>query len=103
MEKVWIFAAPGNGASSYHLPSGVFTAPEQAEEWIHTHKLTGFLIAYPINCGTLDWAIEYTSNERERRTLEKRRLHPAFTASFASHMQEYYEYDRGKRIERKSQ
>ncbi|NOK58481.1 MAG: hypothetical protein GFH27_549279n287 [Chloroflexi bacterium AL-W] len=101
MEKIWVFTAPGNGTSSYHLPSGAFTTSEQAEEWIHTYKLTGILIAYPINYGTLDWAIEHASNERERRMLEKRRLHPAFIASFASNMQEYHEYDRGRRVERK--
>lgn len=52
METVWIFTAP-----KAKFPSGAFTGREVAERWIHQHRLSGTLTAYPVDVGVYDWAV----------------------------------------------
>jgi len=51
--SVWVFNSTNKG-----LPGGIFDNLKLAEKWIAKNKLTGTLTQYPVNQGTLDWAIQ---------------------------------------------
>lgn len=49
---VWVF----NGEDC-KLPAGIFTTKAAAEDWIHTHQLSGTLSEFPLDEGTYDHAV----------------------------------------------
>lgn len=86
MSFIWIFNGPRSP-----FPSGVFTERETAERWIRDHRLSGILTAYPVDCGTYEWAVSmgYFSPKREdKRSAE-------FIQQFSSAAQEHYHYENG--------
>jgi hypothetical protein len=86
--RLWVFRGGDVGKIS-----GVFTTKLLAEEWIHQHRLSGTLRAYPVNMGVYDWAISreflVPKNDFERS--------PEFIADCVRASQEYYVYEDGKR------
>lgn len=88
METVWIFTAP-----KAQFPSGVFTGREVAERWIHQHRLSGTLTAYPVDVGVYDWAVSgghFAPKRDDQRS-------PEFIQRFSSATQEHYHYEGGHR------
>lgn len=86
METVWIFTGP-----RAQFPAGIFSAREKAEEWIHQHKLSGTLTAYPFDVGVYDWAVTgglFVARRDDQRT-------PEFIQRFSSASQEHYHYENG--------
>jgi hypothetical protein len=86
MGFIWIFNGP-----KASFPSCVFTARETAEAWIREQGLSGMLTAYPVDCGTYQWAVGmgYFSPQREdQRSAE-------FIQQFSSASLEHYHYENG--------
>lgn len=85
--RLWVFRGGDVGKIS-----GVFTPKLLAEEWIHQHRLSGTLRAYPVNTGVYDWAVSQEvlvpKNDFERS--------PEFIADCVRASQEYYVYEGGK-------
>jgi hypothetical protein len=90
---VWVF----NGAGSGRFPGGVFTTVENAERWIAKNKLTGVLTAYPVDQGSLDWALSNDCTGLSEAKLPSKRNDPAFVGSFFSAAQEHLHYEEGRR------
>jgi len=49
--SIYVFNGGGN------FPSGIFSSPEKAEEWISANGLTGILTEYAVDFGAYDWSI----------------------------------------------
>ncbi|MDT7517887.1 hypothetical protein RAE19_03885 [Rhodoferax sp. TBRC 17660] len=83
---VWIF----NGHKAA-FPSGVFAHREQATNWIAQHKLSGVLTEYPVDTGTLDWAItnQFFLPKKPEHSQAK------FIQSFTSSRQRHEHYEEG--------
>jgi len=85
-DYVWVFN--GEGGS---FPSGVFRTKEAASKWIGEHALTGVLTAYPLDEGTLDWAVRNgtfaVKSEKHRSSV--------FIQRFTSGAQAHYHFEHG--------
>ncbi len=88
---VWVF----NGAGG-RFPGGVFSSRDAAEAWIRANKLTGVLTAYPLDEGSLDWAIRHDLVNMKPEKLEAKRTDPAFIGSFSTASQEHFHYEDGE-------
>lgn len=89
ISTVWIF----NGSKAA-FPSGVFARKEQAASWIAEHKLSGVLTEYPVDTGTLDWAITnqfFTPRKPEHYEAK-------FIQSFTSARQAHEHYEAGELV-----
>lgn len=86
-ETVWVFH--GNEG---RFSGGAFTTRELAETWIHEHRLTGVLTAYPLDTGAYDWAV------RERLFAPTKPHHstPSFIGGFTSASQDHFHYEDGQ-------
>lgn len=91
MESVWIF-----NKNNSRFSGGVFAELMLAEEWIRKNKLTGVLTKYPLNQGTLDWAIANDAHSIKPEKLEEKRKQPNFIGSFTTAMQEHFHYENGQ-------
>ena len=83
---VWVFN--GDGAT---FPSGVFRKKDAATEWIKKNALTGVLTAYPLDEGTLDWAIKggtFVVKSEKQRSAE-------FIQKFTSGAQIHIHFEHG--------
>lgn len=92
-QKIWVF----NGAQT-QFSGGVFDDLDKAEFWIKENKLTGLLTAYPLNQGTLDWAIENNMVNMTPEKLAEKQQNPKFVAGFTSASMEHYHYEEGERV-----
>jgi|GEM_PF-488618 len=52
-DYIWIFSGEGSWS-----PTAVFHTFEEADTWIRSHKLKGYLSEYPIGISVYDWAIQ---------------------------------------------
>jgi hypothetical protein len=87
LEHVWVFNGDKN-----HFPSGVFRSRDDAEAWIHRHKLVGTLTQYPVGVGVYEWAVEsgrFTPKHDKHRS-------PEFIANFSNAAQEHHHYEPGR-------
>ena len=89
---IWVFTT-----AQGRFPGGVFSTLERAELWIAQHCLTGTLTAYPLDQGTLDWAIATGVTNLRADKLEQKRHNPSFIGSFSTASQEHYHYEDGLR------
>ncbi len=83
---VWVF----NGAGAT-FPSGVFRQKALAEAWIRSHSLGEVLTWYPLDAGTLEWAVEnghFKAKREEQSTA-------AFKGAFTSIAQPHFHYQHG--------
>ena len=92
-QMVWVFNGP-----KANFPGGIFDNLAQAEFWIKDNKLTGLLTAYPLNQGTLDWAIENDKVAMNSEKLEEKKNDPHFIAGFTSASMEHFHYENGEKI-----
>lgn len=95
-DQVWIFASPSQLNAAYRLPSGVFSKLDAAEAWISENRLTGVLVAYPVDRACIDWALE-NSNDDDKKKLKAKMNDASFIAEFSSDLQQHYFYDHGQR------
>jgi len=91
-KSVWVF-----NATNQRFSGGVFDKLTIAEEWIEDNKLTGILTKYPLNQGTLDWAIHNNMVNMKPEKLDVRKEDPDFIGGFTSASMEHYHYEDGKR------
>ncbi|RZL41138.1 MAG: hypothetical protein EOP00_25415 [Pedobacter sp.] len=89
---IWVFNTPKQSFSG-----GVFNNLLLAENWIRTNKLNGTLTKYPINQGTLDWAIKNDFVGMKPEKLELKKVDPDFIGGFTSASMEHYHYENGNR------
>jgi hypothetical protein len=83
---VWIFTG-----SKATFPCGVFSQREQATSWIAINMLSGVLTEYPLDTGTLDWAVsnDFFSPKKPEHTQAN------FIQSFTSARQRHEHYENG--------
>jgi hypothetical protein len=86
---VWVFS----GAKG-RFPGGIFSSPQNAEEWIRVNCLTGLLTKYPLDQGSFDWAQQ--QGFVSPKLLD--RADSEFVASFSSASFEHYHYEDGDRV-----
>jgi len=91
-KAVWVFNSP-----SSRLSGGIFEQLELAEEWIKRNNLTGVLTKYPLNTGTLDWAIENNAVNIKAEKLKEKVKDPDFIGGFTSASMEHYHYENGQK------
>lgn len=89
---VWVFNSP-----KQPLSGGIFESLSLAETWVKRNKLTGMLTKYPINQGTLDWAIQNNLVNMKPEKLDAKKEDPDFIGGFTSASMEHYHYENGKR------
>jgi hypothetical protein len=88
LDSVWVF----NGAQSA-FPSGIFSAREEADAWIHKHSLTGTLTQYPLDVGMYDHALAAGSfsPKKPEHTMSN------FIARFSGGGLDHFHYENGAR------
>lgn len=89
-QYVWVF----NGVGGC-FPSGVFTDLEIAKQWIFRNALTGVLTAYPLNQGSLDWAMANDCTNISPAKLSSKVADPGFVGSYSSASQEHLHFELG--------
>ena len=89
---VWVF----NGANQ-RFAGGIFENIKTAEQWIASNKLTGTLTKYPLNTGTLDWAIKNDLVNMKPEKLEEKRTDPDFIGGFTSASMVHFHYENGEK------
>lgn len=92
IKTVWVFNSPNSKFSG-----GVFEQLEAAEEWIERYNLTGVLTKYPLNMGTLEWALENDSVDMKPEKLKEKQTDPEFIGGFTSASMEHYHYENGQK------
>ncbi|TPE46425.1 hypothetical protein FJM65_00565 [Pontibacter mangrovi] len=92
MKVVWVF-----NTSNSSFSGGIFEDFEVAEAWIKKNKLTGTLTKYPLNKGTLEWAIENDCVGIKPEKLKEKMKSPEFIGGFTSASMEHYHYEAGYR------
>lgn len=91
-KTVWVF-----NSSNSRFPGGIFEQLEKAEEWIKRNRLSGLLTEYPLNKGTLEWAIENDAVNMRAEKLEEKVNDPGFIGGFTTASMEHYHYENGQR------
>jgi hypothetical protein len=89
-KSVWVFNASNKG-----LPGGIFENLNLAEKWISKNRLTGTLTRYPVNQGTLDWAIQNNMVNMKPEKLKAKVEDPDFIGDFTTASMEHYHYENG--------
>ena len=91
---LWIFYSSGA-----RLAGGAFEDIAMADYWIAKHKLTGVLMAYPIDEGCFDWELRRTMIGSQSEKLRAKMCDPAFVGGFVSTAQARIEFENGKRAQ----
>ena len=88
MLTVWVFVA-----NDGEMPSGVFSGPQAAEEWIKKNRLSGLLTEYPVDVGIMDWAMQYAGF----RPPAGKSADPSYIGRFTSGALNHFHYENGGR------
>ncbi len=92
VKMFWVFNSPNSKFSG-----GIFEQLKGAEEWIERNNLTGVLTKYPLNKGTLEWAIENNFVSMKAEKLKEKQKNPNFICGFTSASMEHHHYENGKK------
>lgn len=83
---IWIFSGKGSWS-----PTAVFTTFDEADEWIRSLGLSGYLSEYPVGISVYDWALALGLHKPKYESQKS----PEHIQKFGSSFLQHHHYDRG--------